>query len=125
MSGKDGDGYELREKLKNLHINIDNFIVTDEMTTPTYTMVMKRMQGKYKEIGEFARHSDKTVPMRLQRELKDKLIRLIDSINPDVVIFLDQLDHPSMGVINEDMKKTINYIKKNNPKLAIIVDSQK
>ena len=124
LSGKDGDGYELREKLKSLHINIDNLIITDEMTTPTYTMVMKRMQGQYKEIGEIAKHSNKPVPMGLQRELKEKLIRLIDSINPDAVIFLDQLDHSSMGVINQDMKKTINYIKKKNPQLTVIVDSR-
>ena len=107
LSGKDGDGYELREKLKSLHINIDNLIITDEMTTPTYTMVMKRMQGQYKEIGEIAKHSNKTVPMGLQRELKEKLIRLIDI---ETNIF-------QMGLVLSWVFTGINPLKETNDKL--------
>lgn len=106
--GKDGDGFELKNKLKGLNINCENIIECETKKTPSYTMIMKNNDVGYYESGEASIQNFTKTEHELEEKIIDSIENLIQNEKPDAIIFLDQLDYENYGVITKNIR---NYIK--------------
>lgn len=124
VCGNDGDGFVLRNELENLHIDVDNILISEKIKTPSYTMIMRGANGEYEETGETVIQNFTEIDTEIERLLIKRLYDLIENVIPDAIVFLDQLNHRDRGVVSQKMKSVIGEIKKQYPKVISLVDSR-
>lgn len=125
ICGNDGDGFTLKSELSNLNINTDNLITVSECCTPTYTMVMRDSGTGYEEIAEFSTLNHIELPAVTERKIISCLHSLIKQVQPDAIIFLDQLDDQNHGVVTEKLRHTSVCINRRYPNILTFIDSRR
>lgn len=122
--GNDGDGYTLMQNMKAMKINTDKVLVLDDRSTPCYTMIMRDSGKGYVEDGEVSVQNHKLTTSEMEQKLIHNLSTLIGEVQPDAVIFLDQLDYENYGVITTGMRRYIEKIHSEFPAVLTYVDSR-
>ena len=122
--GNDGDGYTLIQNMKALNIHTENMLVLDDRSTPCYTMIMRNHGKGYIEDGEVSVQNFKLTTWKMEQELIHNLSSLINVVQPEAVIFLDQLDYANYGVVTTEMRRYIEKIHREFPNVITYVDSR-
>lgn len=122
--GNDGDGYTLMQNMEKFKIHTEKMIVLDDRSTPCYTMIMRDNGKGYVEDGEASVQNHKLTTSEMEQKLIHNLSTLIGEVQPDAVIFLDQLDYENYGVITTGMRRYIEKIHSEFPAVLTYVDSR-
>ncbi|MDE7094574.1 MAG: hypothetical protein K2O52_06660 [Oscillospiraceae bacterium] len=125
FTGDDGDGYSLRKSLQNYSIITDALITLADRNTPCYTMIMRDFGNGYVEYGEASVQNYQLTSSQTEEELITKLGEMVENINPDAIVYLDQLDYENYGVVTRGMRHNIFKLKKKYPEILVYIDSRK
>ncbi len=120
--GRDGEGFELIQGLKEIGVQTDYLIETEKRVTPTYIKPMIIKEDKEEEINRLDIRNWSKTPEFLEEEIIIKLKEL--SAEVDAIIVLDQVEQENHGVITTRIRKILSQIGKQNKDLIIYADSR-
>lgn len=96
--GDDGEGYELRQALARLRVDVSGVITCPERRTPTYTKPMLHEAGRgMRELNRLDIHNRSRLPSQVEKELLRRLEAVWEGLNGLVV--LDQVSAEDCGVV--------------------------
>ncbi len=98
FAGDDGEGFELRQAMSELSLQMDRFITAPEMMTPTYTKpLLHEEDGSLRELNRLDMRNRRPTPGGLEDAIIDALRSV--AAGADAIIVADQEDVPDRGVI--------------------------
>lgn len=101
--GLDGEGFELRQDLQALDVNLDGLIETPDRFTPTYTKPMLRSAGgSERELNRLDIKNRQPLAAPYEAALIAQLERLLPSV--DGLIIADQVQERNCGVITDGVR---------------------
>jgi rfaE bifunctional protein kinase chain/domain len=121
--GQDGEGYELRQRLEELHVNLDGVIASNERFTPTYTKpMMHEADGRVHEMSRL----DIKNRAALKANLEEAVITELQDLLPHVqgVIIADQVPERNCGVITDKVRQALARFAGEHKEVVFIVDSR-
>lgn len=122
--GEDGDGFSLRKALRSFPNVTDMLISVSDRNTPSYTMIM-RDQGKgFVEFGEASVQNYQPTAKSTETEIIDSMKTVINSLKPDAVVIIDQLDQEDCGVVTKEVRNAIAVMKEKHPEIMFYMDSR-
>ncbi len=122
VTGDDGEGYELRQGLSTMGVDLDGLLKSADRVTPTYIKPMVRES----EGGRESNRIDIQNRTPLPRELEDRIIEYLGDMAPETVglVILDQVGQRNTGVVTDRVREAIGDLGKAHPKKAILADSR-
>lgn len=115
--GKDGDGWELLEKLQERRIDTSGVIVSDHIVTPSYIKPLFPEEGERFDIKNF-----KPLPQEIEKQLIDRMQTAVQSA--DAVILLDQVCEENCGVLTEKVRNAAGELAERYPEKLFLADSR-
>jgi rfaE bifunctional protein kinase chain/domain len=118
--GDDGEGYELRQALKQLRaVEQGGLTTTSNRRTPTY---MKPMRGT-EELNRLDIKNRTPTPEPLQ----DFILELLDEAWPqlDALIVLDQVSEEDCGVVTQRVRERLAELGEREPEKFVLADSRR
>ena len=123
LCGDDGNGYTLRRKLDELHVDLRGLIEVPGYSTPTYTKpMMRELDGYEHELNRMDTKHRTTLPAVLEDVLVEKLHVLLPDAEGMLVI--DQVQERNCGVITDRIRAEIKQMASRYPGKIINVDSR-
>jgi len=123
VTGRDGEGFELRQGLQAWGVDTDGLIADAGIFTPTYTKPMiMQADGTERESNRI----DIANRQPLSDELQDAVAERIEACAGEVdgMIIADQVAEPELGVINARIRQLICRIGEERPEMPLLVDSR-
>jgi sugar/nucleoside kinase (ribokinase family) len=132
FSGDDGEGFDMRRKLGEAGITIDEVLVSGKVMTPVYTkpVFLRGKRGaefgapdyKIEETNRLDHRNINPTP----RSVEDRIIASIEKLTPelDAIIALDQLTVEGHGVITPRVREALAETAARNPRLVLYADSR-
>ena len=121
--GQDGEGFELRQDLRRMGVNIDGLIEAPDRFTPTYTKPMLRSaDGPEREINRLDVKNRQLLSVQYEEDVVDQLERLVPGV--DGVIIADQVQERNCGVITAGMRATLARLAQAYPSKPFAADSR-
>ena len=122
FAGKDGEGYELLKCLKDINVNTNHLLRTDDLITPTYTKPMRMETVGIRELNRLDIKNFKKLP----HSIESKIIEIIYDLSTktDAILAMDQVEELNFGVVTAKVKKALAEIGKTNDKIFIYGDSR-
>jgi rfaE bifunctional protein kinase chain/domain len=122
--GDDGEGYELRQALRNLAV-VDTSAVLHQAgrRTPTYTKPMLHRPGEPpRELNRLDIKNRTPLPADIERQLRLAL----DSLWPrvDALLVLDQVSEADCGVVTSGLRQRLSDLGTASPDKLILADSR-
>lgn len=115
--GKDGDGWELLNLLKERGIGTESVIESTLRVTPSYIKPLFPEEGERLDIKNFT-----PLPEELEERVIGKLRQ--EAKDADAVILLDQVCEPDCGVLTERVRYAAAKIAGEHPKVLFLADSR-
>ena len=123
ITGDDGNGYELRKRLKQLGVNMEGMLKFPSIFTPTYFKpMMQEEDGEEHELNRIDVKNRKPTSSEIEQEIIQKLRMLLPKVNG--VLIVDQVQENNCGVITDNVRAEIAQLAKNSPEKVFIVDSR-
>jgi len=122
FSGDDGHGYELRNSLEQMGINLSHFSIFADRFTPTYTKPMLLVNGNE---TEQSRHDTKNRrPLASKQE--SQLIQSLRTVTPEAkaVLAIDQAKDMNCGVITDAVRTELAILAEQYPDKIFMADSR-
>ena len=123
VTGDDGEGYELRQGLSAMGVDLEGLIQSPVLFTPTYIKPMNRVEGGERENNRIDIQNRSPMPRRLE----DQIIALLREMSPEMdgLVILDQVGQRNTGVVTDRVREAIGDLgKAAHPKKAILADSR-
>ncbi len=121
--GDDGEGYELKQALLMLGVNIDGLIVTQTRHTPTYMKPMMWEQtGEKHELNRIDIRNREVMPPEVEELIIEALRQIIPRV--DGVAICDQVEERNCGVITDWVRDELSQLAAEYPEKVFIVDSR-
>ncbi|HOX37847.1 MAG TPA: PfkB family carbohydrate kinase [Candidatus Brocadiia bacterium] len=124
MIGRDGEGFELRNGVRNLGADDAQLLEIPGIFTPTYTkpMVFKSETDIPAEINRVDIKNRKPIP----RDVEDQLIAGLRKIAPEcnALLISDQVQEDNCGAVTDRVREELGAIARECPNLKMIVDSR-
>lgn len=123
--GRDGQGFELRQDLQQLGVNIEGLLEAPNYFTPTYTKPMLRSgqpNGPEREINRLDIKNRQPVPVELEQALIAQLERLAPAV--DGVIIADQVQERNCGVVTTAVRTALARLAERYPTKPFAADSR-
>lgn len=121
--GCDGEGFELKEGLKQRRVNLDYLIETPERFTPTYMKPMRRQpDGSEMEMNRLDIKNRTPTPRPLEEALVERLREVVERV--DGVIALDQVSQRDTGVITTRVREEIRRLAESHPEMIFFGDAR-
>ncbi len=123
VCGDDGEGYEMRQVMERQYLNVELFMVLDELMTPTYTKpLVREADGTLREINRLDIRSREP----LSAEAQEMLAKRLDYVGgiSDAVIISDQEAAPELGVITPGFVEALADVAERNAERVFWVDSR-
>lgn len=117
LIGKDGDGWELLNRLKEREINTDDVIESPMRVTPSYIKPLFPEEGERLDIKNFT-----PTPEELEDRLIDSLGKA--AVEADAVVLLDQVCEENCGVLTERVRNAAKKIAGQHPDRLFFADSR-
>lgn len=123
ITGDDGEGFELRQCLRNLGCGTEGLIILPDRFTPTY---LKPRDCRTADLsGEHERYDTKnrqTTP----RDAEDKVLDLLESLLPklDAVAIQDQVEEEDCGMITLRVRERLAELGHRYPEKVFLADSR-
>jgi len=111
--GRDGQGFELRQGLQQLGVNIEGLLEVPDRFTPTYTKPMLRSgqpDGSEREINRLDIKNRQPLPAQVEQAIVAQLERLAPTV--DGVIIADQVQERNCGVITDAIRAALARLAK-------------
>jgi rfaE bifunctional protein kinase chain/domain len=121
--GQDGEGYELRQRLAEMQVDLGGVVASDGRFTPTYTKpMMHEADGNIHEMSRF----DIKNRTPLQSNLEDDIIARLQELVPRVqgVIIADQVPERNCGVITNRVRQALIALASEQRGVIFIADSR-
>jgi rfaE bifunctional protein kinase chain/domain len=120
-TGEDGFAYELRGALEQRGIAHDLLLRSREVATFTYTKLIRAQTGM-----EDLPRIDFVNTMPLPSAIEAELVRRLELTAPacDVILVSDQAETTQGGVVTAAMRRALERIAADHPRMAIWVDSR-
>lgn len=123
VTGADGNGYELREKLEELNVDINGLLEYPDLFTPTYTKpMMREPDGRQHELNRLDIKNRSRLPLDVENEIIKHLQEMLPYVQG--VLIADQVQEPNCGVITDRVRNEIQSLALANPGKFFIVDSR-
>ena len=121
--GEDGEGYELKQGLTDISVDVDLLIDTPDRLTPTYTKPMFRDKtGTEREINRLDIKNRTPTPPHLEDQIIQKLRSALPEL--DGVIVADQVEEPECGVITARLRAELAELAGKYREKCFFVDSR-
>ncbi len=106
MIGKDGEGYDLRNRLNELGCNTEHLHTSSDRMTPTYLKPRNIRDATL--AGEHDRYDTKS-RSELSPAAEVRIIRSMDALLPeiDALVIMDQIEDRNCGTITETVRQAI------------------
>ena len=121
--GDDGEGYELKQGLTDISVDVDLLIDTPDRLTPTYTKPMTiDKTGAEREINRLDIKNRTPTPPHIE----DQIIQRLRSALPELdgVIVADQVEEPDCGVITAGVRAELADLARKHRGKYFFVDSR-
>jgi bifunctional ADP-heptose synthase (sugar kinase/adenylyltransferase) len=122
--GDDGEGYELRQSLKEMRaVDPTHILSLAERRTPTYT---KPMLGRRGEVPRELNRLDIKNRTRTPDDAVRMVLRNLDGVLPtlDALIVLDQVSEEDCGVVTARVRERLAELAQAQPSKFILADSR-
>jgi bifunctional ADP-heptose synthase (sugar kinase/adenylyltransferase) len=122
--GDDGQGFDLLKELRRLPVD-PSFVITDSnRLTPTYTKPMRQaVTGDWVELNRLDLRSREPISPATTAALCRNLQRAFATV--DGLIVLDQINEHNWGVVNDEVRGTLQALQRADPRKLIYVDSRR
>ena len=122
VTGDDGEGYELRQGLSTMGVDLDGLLKSSDRVTPTYIKPMVRESEGERESNRIDIQNRTPLP----RELEDRIIEYLGDMAPETVglVILDQVGRRNTGVVTERVREAIGDLGAAHPDKVILADSR-
>lgn len=122
MTGLDGEGFELREELRKIGVDMEHLLVVPERITPTYVKPMRLEHKGETELNRLDIKNRKPTPDWVIEHLEKQLEAFCDSL--DAIMILDQVSENGTGIITERMRNFLKKLGSENRKAILFADSR-
>jgi rfaE bifunctional protein kinase chain/domain len=116
VTGRDGQGFELRQDLQQLGVDIEGLLEVPDRFTPTYTKPMLRSaqpNGPEREINRLDIKNRLPLPAQFEQAIIAQLERLVPTV--DGVIIADQVQERNCGVITDAVRAALTRLAETYP----------
>jgi bifunctional ADP-heptose synthase (sugar kinase/adenylyltransferase) len=120
--GNDGEGFDMRNILKNLRVNIDGLVVSDEVMTPAYTKPVFRREAGEEETNRLDHKNTRPTPRNIEEGIIDSIWKTASRV--DAMIALDQLTVEGFGVLTPRVREELAAVALEYPGLILYADSR-
>ena len=125
--GDDGEGYELRQALRRLGLDLTGFFTAPGRLTPTYDKPCyvdssRRGRPVLEELERFDTKNRRPTPIDLQRTLIDHVRQRLS--HWDGLVLIDQVAEANCGVLTTRVRRAIAAALGPQPKLVVLADSR-
>ncbi len=122
FTGEDGDGWVLRQLLKQKQIRMDYLFTIPERMTPSYMKPMLLKDGVRVEQNRLDVKNRQPTPAYVE----DRLLAAAQTLAPavDAIIILDQLTETDTGVVTARVRNGLAAIGAKYPGLILFADSR-
>jgi len=124
LTGDDGEGYDLRRRLRDLGCSTDHLHADPARRTPTY--LKPRDASDPTLAGEHSRYDTKNrtrTPDALQRKIVESLDRLLPEV--DAVAIMDQVEEEDCGAVARAVREALAGHARRFPKVTFWADSRR
>jgi bifunctional ADP-heptose synthase (sugar kinase/adenylyltransferase) len=124
LIGDDGEGYELRQRLKDLlGVGLDAVFAWQGRRTPTYTKPMLREPGKPpRELNRLDIKNRSRTPPEAEQAVLGALTTLWPEL--DALIVVDQVSEEECGVVTSAMRRRLQELAEHDSKRFVLADSR-
>lgn len=123
LTGLDGEGFDLRQDLRQLGVNISGLLETGDRFTPTYTKPMLRAAGgPERELNRLDIKNRQPLPTRHELAVMAELERLAPEV--DGIIVADQVQEENCGIITAGMRTKLAGLARAYPAIPMVADSR-
>ncbi len=121
VTGEDGNAFELVKALQTQGIDTDFLVRTSQRSTPVYTKFINIENGK-----EDLPRVDLLPTEPVSKDTIEEIVQKIDQNLEwaDVIVILDQMEDPSLGVITKEVKDLLDTAKDKYFNKHFFVDSR-
>jgi bifunctional ADP-heptose synthase (sugar kinase/adenylyltransferase) len=125
ITGDDGEGYDLRRRLRDLGCRTEGFLAVPYRFTPTY---LKPRNCRVADLsGEHDRYDTKNrkpMPGEAEEKVLSHLESLLDSGGLDAVVVQDQVDEEDCGIVTARVRSRLTECAGRNPEVVFWADSR-
>ena len=123
VTGEDGNGYDLRRCLKNIHVDVQALIKFPGMYTSAYNKpIIREINGMEHEINRLDIENRIPLSIEIEHEIIEQLYRIVPSVQ--AVLIVDQIQCTNCGTITDKVREEIEKLARANPSKFFIVDSR-
>ena len=115
--GKDGDGWELNELLKQRRVDPSNIVISDQIVTPSYIKPLFPEEGERLDIKNFT-----SLPEEIESSLIEQMEKAVKEA--DAVILLDQVTEENCGVLTRHVRDAAAEAARRYPEKLFLADSR-
>lgn len=120
--GKDGEGFELINRLKEQGIDDTFLLQNQKWVTPSYIKPFLKFEDRLEEINRLDVKNRTTLPPEIETILVQNLYDVSNRV--DAIIILDQLGIEKTGVITPAVIEALSDIAQTNPHIHMVVDTR-
>ena len=123
ITGADGNGYELREKLEGLKVDTRALIKCPGRFTPTYNKpMMREPDGRQHELNRMDIKNRSPLPSDVEHDIIKHMHEMLPEMQG--VLIADQVQERNCGVITDKVREEIHKLALANPEKFFIADSR-
>ena len=123
FTGKDGNGFTLRQALKSVHANTDRLIESGKRFTPTYIKpMMREVDGSQIELNRMDIINRSLNPHALNDQLVTHLQEALET--HDGILVIEQVKMDGYGTMSPILRAALADLSQKHPEKILIVDSR-
>ncbi len=124
VTGRDGAGFDLRQDLQRIGVNLTGLLETDDRFTPTYTkpMLQSATGGPAQELNRFDVKNRHPLTAKIEVAVLAQLKQLVPTV--DGVIIADQVQERNCGVITDSVRQLLTELAARHSHKPFIADSR-
>jgi len=124
VTGRDGAGFDLRQDLQTMGVNLAGLLEADDRFTPTYTKPMRLSAngGPAQELNRLDVKNRRPLTADVEAAVVAQLEQLLPAV--DGVIIADQVQERNCGVITDAVRQALTELAGQYPQKPIIADSR-
>lgn len=121
--GDDGHAYDLRHAMASLPLDLSSVILDAERLTPTYTKPLRPTEaGQWEELNRLDVRTRAPLSANTTARLCQALRETFAAV--DGLMVLDQVAERDLGVVNQEVRRVLEELARDNPHKLIFVDSR-
>lgn len=122
-TGQDGNGYTLRQALRDRQVSLDYFLETPDRFTPTYTKpMMQEVDSSNIELNRIDLINRTPNPETLNAALAENVLDAIETY--DGILVVEQVRLDGYGTLSPTVRKALAEASEQHPEKPVMIDSR-